>query len=94
MTPKRKVITLAAQLGAEVEYGTPGHHFEITVDAPDGFHWKGDGLHQLVCEADDGHTTEAWRAAYGRMSSGLEECDYSDRECADVAGMNHPDLAD
>lgn len=94
MTSKQKVLKLAEELGAEVESGGEGSSFEITVDAPDGFHWKGDGLHQLVESIWDNEKPESlWRDALERMQDGLEPCDYSEINCADTAGKGHPDLA-
>lgn len=76
---KQRVIAKVEAVGGEIEI-RKGHPFEIIIDAPDGYLWKGDGLHCLVHSVwDDQKTTELWQDAWRRISDGLEQCD--DSEC-------------
>jgi hypothetical protein len=84
-TTKQKMMELAAKLGATVDIGS-GRNFEVTASAPNGLHWKGDGLHQLVAQAVDAEPAElAWKDVLERMEGGLETCDPENPDCADNA---------
>jgi len=76
MTAKQKVLKLAKELGAEVDYYGSGVHFEVTVDAPEGFHWACDVITQIVGSIWDEDTPAMiWKDVLERMEYGLEPCD-------------------
>lgn len=79
MTPKQRVLKMAADLGAVVDQGRHLDGIEVTVTAPDGFHFAYSGVHELVSsQAPDECSVEVWRDLRERMNEGLEACDGSE----------------
>lgn len=77
-TAKQQVLTLAERLNASIEYGDIGigNVFEILIDAPDGWHWAGDGVHQVVeSRWHNELIANLWQDALERIEYGLEPCD-------------------
>lgn len=74
MSSKQKVMTLATKLGVEVISSGRGVHFEITVEAPEGYCWE-EGLHEFVESIwDDQKPEDLWKDLLERMSDGVELC--------------------
>lgn len=83
-TTKQRALAIADQLGVTLDYGGMGTDFEITVDAPDGYHWASE-THQLVESIwDDQKPADLWKSIADRMSQGLEKCDTANADCADL----------
>lgn len=84
MTTKQKVVKAVEALGANMECGrTDSGVFEILIDAPEGQHWSGDGIHQLVESQWNNEPVEGlWQDALERIRYGLEPCDPEDLNCA------------
>ena len=78
---KRKVLVLAQRLGATVEFARdnyPGRggvtkDDQLMVDAPDGYRWCVEEVHQLVETAPRGDK-EIWASMHSRMLWGTEPC--------------------
>lgn len=89
MNPKEQVLALVAKTGAAIEYGNigVGNVFEILIDAPEGWHWMSDGIHQLVeSRWSNEPVANLWQDALERMEYGLEPCDDDcDEAMADLA---------
>lgn len=81
MTTKTKTIQKAKALGASLIFGGrfSEQTLEITCEAPKGFHWAGEGVHELVTSqfSDDPSEESLWADMIGRMCEGLEACDAS-----------------
>jgi hypothetical protein len=82
LNARSEVLALAKKLGAKVEF-TPGKRApdrwgraidaELTVEAPEGHHWAGDDIHELVHQAPYGDNS-LWADALERMKPGLASC--------------------
>ena len=83
MSPKRKALELAAELGATVRHHCGPYGKEVAVEAPEGFHWAGSELHEIVAnECDGGPMRLLWVSVIADMKHGLEPCGSSE-ECLD-----------
>lgn len=75
MTPRQKVIALAADIGATVETEKDDSSYTVRVESPKGTRWS-EGVHQLVLWQFSGFDTkELWVDAFDRMSAGFNACD-------------------
>lgn len=80
---KRKILALAAKLGATVGYSGSKESGirEIAVDAPPGSVWRCNGCHGLVaCDSDGGPWEPLEVATLADLSAGLMPCDDPDCE--------------
>jgi hypothetical protein len=73
MSTLRQVKAAAAKIGAIVEDDKVGHTHECTVEAPPGYRWRADELHQFV-----NASYIPWKPDYAdlldRMADGIEPC--------------------
>jgi hypothetical protein len=82
-TAKSKVLKLAAQHGMIVNFGPCGTAWEITVEAPDGFHFH-DVIHEYIVSYNKGPWSyaPAWEDMLSRMDDALpllpcdDECEW------------------
>ena len=87
MTPKRKCLTLADNLGATVYYDSSLAALEVW--APDGMVFCDNGLHVSVHDTNPGYMVEAWKDAVKVLETGFVECPYQigeARECDHCEG--------
>lgn len=82
ITPKQRVLKLAASMNVEVSSHSIGGHFEVLLDAPEGFSFDGD-IHQMVNSTwDDQRSVDMWKAALERLqATKLEPCPVSCDVC-------------
>lgn len=72
---RRKVMALAASLGATVKVQEIGRVYDVGVEAPEGHHWR-EGVHEFRsnCYVGPWSYAEVWTELLERMDGGVEPC--------------------
>ena len=81
MTLKQKALARARELGVEVivsrDWQFPNAIAEVQLEAPDGYHFTGLGLHCAVTPGEPGESDNArgvWRSVLTDMAQGITPC--------------------